>query len=183
MEPHRLVRKASKFLRELRLGAPPVLPVWPERLAPFKTPEAKASRRVPIRRSRSFCSRWRRVAPVITVVPGSVDLVVEGPDKLADKIGRHQLMSESFDNPSLDFASTNACTIGAGPLPSGSRAGDVVLADWCGRPPQTPQTAFPVSRCWGRRRVQNFVARALATASLFLMAPEPRLYAVPEIVV
>ena len=43
------------------------------------------------------------VAPVTAVAPGSVDLVVEGPDELADKIGRHQLMSESCDNPSLDF--------------------------------------------------------------------------------
>jgi hypothetical protein len=73
-------------------------------------------------------------APVITVTPGLVDLVVEGPDKLADKIGRHHLVSESFDNPFLDFASTNACTIGARSLPSGSGAGDVILADRCGRP-------------------------------------------------
>src|SRR5580704_4788746 len=73
------------------------------------------------------------LAPVIPVTRGSVDLVVEGPDKLADEIQRHQLMSESFDNPSFDFASTNACTIGAGSLPTGSGAGDVVLADRCGR--------------------------------------------------
>jgi hypothetical protein len=80
---------------------------------------------------------------VTTVAPGSVDLVVEGPDKLPDKIRRHQLMSESFDNPSLDFASTNACTIGAGSLPSGSRAGDVILADWCGRPAANAANCFP----------------------------------------
>src|SRR5687767_4876807 len=38
------------------------------------------------------------LALVIPVTSGSVDLVIEGTDKLADEIRGHQLMSESFDN-------------------------------------------------------------------------------------
>jgi hypothetical protein len=58
-------------------------------------------------------------------------------------IGRHQLMSKSFDNPSFDLASTNACTIGAGSLPSGSGAGDVILTDRRGRPAANAANRFP----------------------------------------
>src|SRR5215469_13262366 len=125
MEPHRLVRKATKFLSgfgfsrlqgfQFGLNACAFQNTGGEGIEEGTNPAFQV-----------LLFALQSVAPVITVTPGSVDLVVEGPDKLSDKIGRHQLMSESFDNPSLDFATTNACT------------------------------TFPVRRCWGRRRVQNF---------------------------
>jgi hypothetical protein len=82
------------------------------------------------------------LALVIPVTSGSVDLVIEGTDKLADEIRGHQLMSESFDNPSPNFASTHARPIDASSLPSSSGARDVVFADRSGRPPADAADRF-----------------------------------------
>ena len=70
-----------------------------------------------------------RFAPAIAVVAASIGLLIEGSDELFDEIGRHQLALQSVDNPGLDFASTNARAIDAGPLSSTSGAGDIILAD------------------------------------------------------
>src|SRR5262249_14274106 len=98
-------------------------------------------------------------------------------------IGRHQLMSESFDNPSLDVATTNACTIGAGSLPSGSRAGDVILADRCGHPAANAANRFPGQEMLGPTAGPELRGAGLGYRLAVPNGAESRLDAVPEIVV
>jgi hypothetical protein len=92
-------------------------------------------------------------------------------------------MSESFDNPSLDFASTNACTIGASSLPSGSGAGDVILADWCGRATANAANCFPGQEMLGATAGPEPRCASLGYRVAIPDGDEPRLYAVPKIVV
>src|ERR1700745_2652815 len=107
MEPHRLVRKATKFLSGFDFSSLQCFQ-FGLNACTFQNTGGEGIEQGTNPAFQVLLFTLESVAPVIQVTLGSVDLVVEGSDKLADKIGRHQPMSESFDNPSFDFATTNA---------------------------------------------------------------------------
>ena len=182
MEPNRLRRKASKFFGDFALARLQCFQFGLDARALQSTGSEGIEEGINAA-LQVLSFTLETVAPVTAVTPGSVDLVVEGADELADKIGRHELMSESFDNPSLDFASTNTCAIGAGSLPSGSGAGDVILADWCGRPAANAANCFPGQEMMGATAGPEFRCASFGYRVAIPDGAEPRLYAVPEIVV
>ena len=91
-------------------------------------------------------------------------------------------MSESFDDPAFDFASTDASTIGAGSLPSGSGAGDVILADWCGRPAANSAHGFPSQEMLRATAGPELRCASLGYRVAIPDGAEPLLYAAPEVV-
>jgi hypothetical protein len=58
----------------------------------------------------------------------SIDLFVKSADELLDEIGRHQSLA-AIEDESLQDSAADALPIGAGPTPSGGRAGEVIAAD------------------------------------------------------
>src|SRR5262249_57414979 len=92
-------------------------------------------------------------------------------------------MSKSFDNPSFDFASTNACTIGAGSLPTGSGAGDVVLADRCSRAAANAANRSPGEEMSGAAAGPELRRASVDYPVAGSNGAEPRLYAGPEMVI
>ena len=92
-------------------------------------------------------------------------------------------MSESVDDPCLDFASTNARAIGAGSLPSGSGAGDVILADRCGRPAANAANRFSGQEMSGTTASPELRRASLDYTVAVSDGAEPRLDAIPEIVI
>src|SRR5262249_37222439 len=80
-------------------------------------------------------------------------------------------------------ASTNACTIGAGSLPSGSGAGDVILADRCGRPPADAANRFPGQEMLGTTAGPELRCASLGHGGAIPNLPQPRFFAGPQIFV
>ena len=88
MEPHPLVRKATEFFSSFGVSRLQCFQFGLNACA-FQNTGGEGIEEGINPAFQILLFPLESIAPVITVAPGSVDLVVEGPDKLTDKVGRH----------------------------------------------------------------------------------------------